>query len=363
VKFGRIERRGLSGATARLVAVDTEHRCVVDLQRAEHLRRIRCGSDGAAAARFAAAMFPGSMAAALGSPTFAADAATAVAFAEEESVVPFDEVHWLAPVDAPRYRDFMSFEQHHLTAAVRSGLGRPPEVIYRLPVYYKGGHATLIGHEQEVSWPSYSDFLDFELELGFVVGAVPQVGGCDLTPEEAKGLLFGVTVLNDFSARDRQFEELAGRLGPAKGKDFATAIGPWVTTVDELDLLGMRMTARINTETWADGTSGSAMWHAQELLAYLSTCEPLLTGELVGSGTLGGGCGIEVQRRLIPGDLVELEVSGIGVLRNRLGAKPDAPRWAPQPRTPGICIDGGTVTGPTQPLPPRPDAPAVPGRA
>jgi 2-keto-4-pentenoate hydratase/2-oxohepta-3-ene-1,7-dioic acid hydratase in catechol pathway len=197
--------------------------------------------------------------------------------------------------------------------------------------------------------------MDYELELGFVVGR----GGVDLAPAEAEQCLFGVTLLNDFSARDRQTEETAGNLGPAKGKDFATAVGPWITTIDELDLLTIQLTARVNGETWASGSSGSAMWSAAEILAYLSTAEPLVPGELVGSGTIGGGCGLEVGRRLIPGDVVELEGDGLGVLRNGLG-EPVPLRWSPAHRTPGQMIDGRNGVGITALLPPRADAPPPP---
>jgi 2-keto-4-pentenoate hydratase/2-oxohepta-3-ene-1,7-dioic acid hydratase in catechol pathway len=228
-------------------------------------------------------------------------------------------------------------------------------VIYKYPVYYKGNHPSLVGTEAEIPWPGYSDFMDFELELGFVVGAA----AVDLNPDEAQQCIFGVTILNDFSARDRQVEESSAGLGPAKGKDFATAIGPWITTLDELDLADLSMTARVNGETWASGSSGSAMWTAAELVAYASSAEPLVAGELLGSGTLGGGCGVEAGRRIIPGDVIELEVSGIGVLRNRMG-EPRPLRWTPAARTPGITVAGGVVEGPTRPMSPRTDAPPPP---
>jgi 2-keto-4-pentenoate hydratase/2-oxohepta-3-ene-1,7-dioic acid hydratase in catechol pathway len=249
----------------------------------------------------------------------------------------------------------MSFEQHNLTAARLMGATQPPQVIYKLPVYYKGNHFTLVGHEAEISWPGYSDFMDFELELGFVIRS----GGVDLNPDQAEQFIFGVTILNDFSARDRQVEESSGGLGPAKGKDFVTAIGPWVTTVDELNLADLTMTASVNGEKWATGSSGSAMWSPAELVAYASTAEHLVPGELLGSGTLGGGCGVEAGRRLISGDLIELEVSGIGTLRNRI-VETQPLRWTPTQRTPGVTITGGRVTGPTRPMSPRLDAAPLP---
>jgi 2-keto-4-pentenoate hydratase/2-oxohepta-3-ene-1,7-dioic acid hydratase in catechol pathway len=341
MKLGRVERVGLSGTEPRVVAIDLERDVAIDLARTEQVRLERLGSTTAAARRMAAARLPQSVAAALGSPYYRDDLEQAFASdPPDDAILALADAHWLAPIEPPRFRDFMSFEQHHLST--RHVLGRPvPEVTYTLPTYYKAGHLSLIAHEQEMPWPGYCDWMDYELELGFVVGR----GGADLSPEEADGCLFGVTLLNDFSARDRQLEETAGNLGPAKGKDFATALGPWIATVDELDLLAIELEARVNGEQWASGSSGSAMWSAAEILAYLSTAEPLVPGDLVGSGTLGGGCGLEVGRRLVPGDVVEIEGSGLGVLRNRLG-EPTPLRWTPPRRTPGKKIDGSEGVAP-----------------
>jgi 2-keto-4-pentenoate hydratase/2-oxohepta-3-ene-1,7-dioic acid hydratase in catechol pathway len=349
VKVGRIAREGLDGPEPRTVLVDLDRGVAIDLRRAEEHRLQRLGATARAARRLAAARFPESLAEALGSPAFADDARAAVASdPPEEAVLALAGVRWLAAIDPPRYRDFMSFEQHHLS--VRHVLGRAvPPVTYELPTYYKGGHLTLLGHDEPMPWPGYSDWMDYELELGFVVGR----GGVDLTPQEAERCLFGVTLLNDFSARDKQFHENRGNLGPAKGKDFATAVGPWITTVDELDLLAIDMEAFVGGERWAVGASGSAMWSAGELLAYLSSAEPLVPGELVGSGTLGGGCGLEVGRRLVPGDVVELRSAQLGSLRTPLG-EPAPLRWAPPPRRPGVPIDGISAVGVSAPLPPRP---------
>lgn len=355
MKLARVLRDGLSGPQPRVVGLDLERGVAVDLQRTEQVRLERRGSSAVAARRIAAARIPDSLAAGLESHSFREDIQTAFeSEAPDDAIVPIAGVRWLAPIDPPRYRDFMSFEQHHLSS--RQVLGREvPEVTYTLPTYYKGGHLSLIGHEDAVRWPGYCDWMDYELELGWVVGG----GGVDLSPAEAERRVFGVTLLNDFSARDRQREETAGNLGPAKGKDFATALGPWLATADEIDLLAIELSARINGETWAQGVSGSAMWSPAEILAYLSTAEPLVAGELVGSGTIGGGCGLEVGRRLVPGDVIELEGSGLGILRNRMAA-PDQLRWAPPRRTPGRTIDGRGGVGLTELLAPRTDAPPPP---
>jgi len=355
VKLARIERLGLNGPEPRVVAVDLARGVVVDVARAGQSRLERAGHTPAAARRIADAHLPQSVAAGLGSACYREDLEQAIdSDPPDDAILALDQVKWLAPVDPPRFRDFMTFEQHHLSA--RHVLERPvPDVTYTLPTYYKAGHLSLFAHEQTIPWPGYCEWMDYELELGFVVGG----GGTDLTPDEASGCLFGVTLLNDFTSRDRQFAETAGNLGPAKGKDFGTALGPWIVTVDELELTDIDLSAHVNGSTWAQGNSGSAMWSAAEVLAYLSTCEPLVPGELIGSGTIGGGCGLEVGRRLIPGDTVELRSSVLGALRNELG-EPAALRWSPPARTPGRTIDGRGGVHLTELLPPRADAPAPP---
>jgi 2-keto-4-pentenoate hydratase/2-oxohepta-3-ene-1,7-dioic acid hydratase in catechol pathway len=330
VKLGRIQLDGPDGPVARLVLADPPRGLAVDLLRAERLRLQRQGASPEAAQRLAEALFPGSMAAAIGAgPLLAEAAARAVEAAGDDAALPLDQVRPLAPLDPPRMRDCMAFEGHIRNSFGRLGSPVPPQ-LYELPIYYKGNPGTLIGHDAEVPWPAYSRYMDYELELGFVVGRA----GRSLTPDEARACLFGVTIFNDFSARDAQAREMGGSLGPAKGKDFATAIGPWITTADELDLESLEMVARVNGEEWSRGSIGQIMWSVEELIAYASASEPLLPGELIASGTVPLGCGLELGRQLQPGDVVELEVSGVGLLRNRLG-EPEPLRWSPSPRKPG----------------------------
>jgi 2-keto-4-pentenoate hydratase/2-oxohepta-3-ene-1,7-dioic acid hydratase in catechol pathway len=355
MKLARVLRDGPDGQRPRVVAVEEERGVAIDLARSEQVRLERRGCTPAAARRLAEAHLPQDLAAGLGSPGYRDDLERAAAEdPPDDAVLALDEVRWLTPLEPPRFRDFMAFEQHFVSA--RAVRGNPvPDVLYQLPAYYKAGHLSLIAHEQPMAWPGYCEWMDYELELGFVVGG----GGVDLTPEEAAERLFGMTLLNDFSARDRQFEEVAGGLGPAKGKDFATALGPWIATVDELDPLAISLSARVNGEPWSSGCSGAALWSAAELIAYLSTAEPLVPGELIGSGTVGGGCGLELGNRLVSGDVVELRGSGLGTLRTRLGAR-QPPRWTPDARTPGQMIDGRRGVELTPLAPPRPDAPPPP---
>jgi 2-keto-4-pentenoate hydratase/2-oxohepta-3-ene-1,7-dioic acid hydratase in catechol pathway len=260
-------------------------------------------------------------------PEFTERAAAAAVSADEASFIAIAECNWLPAVDPSVLRDCMAFEQHMLNATAKIGLNIP-DLFYEIPAYYKGSPLGLIGHGAKVRWPAYTQFMDFELELGFVIGKA----GTNLTPEEADAHLFGVTIYNDFSARDIQAREMKLQLGPAKGKDFNTGLGPWITTVDEIDLGDMTMVARVNGEEWSRGNSGTIMWSPAELIAYVSWGETIEPGDVIGSGTVGGGCGLELDRRLQPGDIVELEVAGIGVLRNQMGQR-EPQGWEPTKRT------------------------------
>ena len=232
----------------------------------------------------------------------------------EQLFYPPEAVRLLAPLPRPvSLRDFLTFEAHAKVGYGRRG--EPiPEAWYRMPLYYKGNARSIVGPEADVVWPSYTRRLDYELELACVVGR----RGRDIPVEEADRYLAGFTVMNDWSARDIQKGEMAARLGPAKGKDFATSLGPCLVTPDELDARNLRMIARVNGEVWSEGNSGSSHWTFPQMIAHASMAETLYPGEVFGSGTVGGGCGLELDRWLEPGDVVELEIEGIGVLRNRV---------------------------------------------
>ena len=224
-----------------------------------------------------------------------------------------EDVVFLPCIEAGSLRDFIAFEQHIGTIRSRRG-GDIPEAWYRMPVYYKGNHRSLLGHGRQLIWPRYSQRMDFELELACIVGKE----GIDITETEAGAYIGGYAVMNDWSARDIQMEEMSVGLGPSKGKDFGTSIGPWVVTPEEFNPADARMTARINGELWSDGNIGQIHWSFPRMLAHTSMDETLYPGDILGSGTVGGGCGLELDRWLQSGDVVELEVEGIGVLRNRV---------------------------------------------
>jgi 2-keto-4-pentenoate hydratase/2-oxohepta-3-ene-1,7-dioic acid hydratase in catechol pathway len=331
MRIARLRIEGPDGPEPRVVAAaDDPQAPWIDVRTAERLRLIGLGATPAAAARLAAALVPGSLAAALenGQP-FMDALQSAVASAPDQAHMG-EAASLLAPVDPPAYRDFMAFEQHFRFSYDRAGTP-VPDVLYELPVSYMGSAQAIIGPEDDVPWPSYAKHMDYELELGIVIGR----GGRDLTPEQALGHVLGFTLLNDFSARDIQFREMGGRLGPCKGKHFATAIGPAVVTLDAVDPANLELRARINGELWSSNTSGSILWSVAELVAWASTGEPLLAGTLLGTGTVGGGTGFELDRRLAPGDVVELELVGLGVLRNRIGSPP-AGGWMPEPKQPSL---------------------------
>lgn len=327
MKLGRIVYHSLDGDLARLAVIQPETQRVIDLVSAERLRLEKQGATHAAALRLANALFPSSMTAALAlGDAFLAAARRASEDANEQACLPLADVRFLPPLDPPLLRDFLAFEEHIRNASARYGQ-TPSEELFRRPVYYKGNPTALIGHEQDVPWPNYTDHMDYELELGLVIGKT----GCNLAPSEALAHLFGITIFNDFSARDIQGVEMSSGFGPAKGKDFATSLGPWITTRDELNLAHLTMVARVNGSEWSRNSSETITWSIEELIAYASKGETLRPGELLGTGTVGFGSGLELGKRLQPGDVVELEVDGIGILRNRIG-HPEPRGWEPTPR-------------------------------
>jgi 2-keto-4-pentenoate hydratase/2-oxohepta-3-ene-1,7-dioic acid hydratase in catechol pathway len=249
------------------------------------------------------------------------------------------DVRVLSPVPRPAsIRDAMSFERHIIQATRRGGLGRLGKLdalierrvgprrsiagrlnreFYERPLYYKSNPHSVVGPDADVRIPAYTKRFDYELEWGVFIG----VGGKDIPESTARDHIAGYTIFNDFSARDIQIAEMRGRLGPAKGKDFDTgnAIGPWLVTPDELpEPYALTMTARVNGAEWSRGSTGEMHWRFEEIIAYISRSETLQPGDFIGSGTVGGGCGLELGAFLRPGDVVELEVGGIGVLRNRV---------------------------------------------
>jgi 2-keto-4-pentenoate hydratase/2-oxohepta-3-ene-1,7-dioic acid hydratase in catechol pathway len=224
----------------------------------------------------------------------------------------------LAPLRPRSLRDFLAFEGHLLNAYKNLGKDIPPEW-YEIPAYYKGMPDTVVGPETEVSWPAYSDQLDHELELAAVIGTTVK----DVAPEDAPAAIFGYTIWNDLSARDVQRREGAVGMGPGKAKDWdgSNVLGPCIVTADEFDASDARMRVRVNGEQWGEDTTAHMHHTFSAMVAYASRSQTLRPGEVFGSGTAAGGSGLELDRWLQEGDVVELEVEGIGVLRNTIGRR------------------------------------------
>ncbi|MET8763505.1 fumarylacetoacetate hydrolase family protein [Lentzea sp. NPDC004782] len=244
---------------------------------------------------------------------------------------PLDRVRLLPPLAPPTVRDFVAFEEHveGVVASVSGGTGVPAEW-YEAPTFYFTNPYALIGAHDDVPVPPGSRLLDFELEVAAVVGR----DGSSLTPAQARDAIFGYTVFNDWSARDLQRREMKVGLGPAKGKDSATTLGPWLVTADELapfhdedGFLALDMRVSVNGVEIGHDVLSNMGWPFAELVSYASRGTWVRAGDVLGSGTCGnGGCLAELWGRrgeqdppaLRPGDVVEMTVEGIGTIRNRV---------------------------------------------
>jgi 2-keto-4-pentenoate hydratase/2-oxohepta-3-ene-1,7-dioic acid hydratase in catechol pathway len=247
---------------------------------------------------------------------------------EPGAPVPLTDVRLRAPLQPPTIRDFVCFEQH-VAGAVKNHGGTISDAWYAAPRFFWISPYSVVGTGNAVAVPPACELLDLELEIAAVIGTA----GFNLTPEQARDHIAGYMVLNDWSARDTQLAEMPAGMGPAKGKDFATTIGPWIVTADELedrrggDRLDLRMTAWINGEQLGDGdTSASMAWSFEELVAYASSGSWVRPGDVIGSGTAGHGCLLEFwghagrhePRPLRAGDVVALEIEGIGRVENEI---------------------------------------------
>jgi fumarylacetoacetate (FAA) hydrolase len=226
-------------------------------------------------------------------------------------------------------RDFYAFEQHVRTCRAQRGLGMVEEW-YRVPAFYFSNPASVVGDGAPVFAPRGSAALDYELELACVIGRE-----CRDLPDDDRALdaVAGFTIMNDWSARDIQVVEMKVGLGPSKGKDFATSLGPALVTFDELadryrdGRLHLEMTASVNGRGLSRGDSGGMYWTWPQILAHASRDATLRPGDAIGSGTVGTGCILELTPEAVggwlqPGDVVELTVERIGTLRNPVVAHP-----------------------------------------
>ncbi len=219
---------------------------------------------------------------------------------------PLADVTLLAPVPRPpSIRDFFAFERHVATARANRG-SQVPREWYEFPVFYFTNPAAVYGPGDDIPYPNATSELDYELEIAAAIGRGQEIAG--------------FTVMNDWSARDIQRKEMRVGLGPAKAKDFATSLGPVLVTADEFDGTSARMSARVNGERRSLGDLADIHYSWREILAHAGRDTRLFPGDVIGSGTVGTGCILEHDdgRWLSRGDVVELEIEGIGVLRNRV---------------------------------------------
>ena len=257
---------------------------------------------------------------------------------DEELSVGVAEADILSPLPEPRQmRDGMSFPLHILQAprgqlklAARAKgdmaelarieaepLPELPEIYRRQPIYYITNRFSVRGTNTTVKWPRYSQVMDYELEFGIVTKGK----AANISASQARDHIFGFTIFNDFSARDAQRIEMEGRLGPAKGKSFdgGNVLGPWIVTPDEIgDPYDLKMECRVNGKMRSQGVTKGMLFSFEEIIAHVTKDETLMPGEFIGSGTVGNGCGLELGQYLEHGDLIELEVENIGILKNKV---------------------------------------------
>ncbi len=262
-----------------------------------------------------------------------------IARSDGGAVKPLSDVRLLAPLPRPtRLRDCSLFLEHMEKALTRlahtvaqsepdpdgaykalmaSGKYSLKPIFKQQVIYYNADHMSVSGTGEDITWPSYSDWIDYELEWACVIGPP----GRDIKREDASKHIFGYTIFNDWSARDVQLPVMEAMLGPGEGKDFpgGYGLGPCIVTPDEIgDPYDLVMTARINGEEWSRGSTSSMYHKFEDAIAQFSREKALYAGEVIGSGTVLSGCGFELGRRLAIGDVVELEIENIGVMRNRI---------------------------------------------
>ena len=237
-----------------------------------------------------------------------------------------NEVKLMAPVPNPQsFRDFYAFEQHVRSARKLRGLEMHPDW-FKIPIFYFSNPVAIYGHGSEIPYPRKTNELDFELEFAIIIAGAES----DISSKDADRHIAGYTICNDWSARDLQREEMAMSLGPAKGKDFATSFGPYMVTPDELEddwdengKLNLRMTCHVNGTLISDGNTNDLYHPFKDMIERASMNTKLLSGDYLGSGTVGTGCILELRPEntggwIKKGDVVTLEVKRLGVLENKI---------------------------------------------
>jgi 2-keto-4-pentenoate hydratase/2-oxohepta-3-ene-1,7-dioic acid hydratase in catechol pathway len=310
------------GALTRLGCLTGEDDGIIDLNLAYRSSLSEQMSPGSAA-RVADAIVPTDLVALLGNGSIGTDAVSAALdWLPSREVGTRDhrgatlvhglaDVRPIAPLRPTSLRDCSAYEEHVRTAS----RGQVPKRWYEFPTYYKGNPGSVVGDRADVLVPTGVTTCDYELEYAVVVGRE----GRDLTPRQALDHIAGYVVFNDVSVRETQFREMSVGLGPAKSKDLdaTNVLGPALVTPDEWDPHGdVAMRALVNGEEWSQGLTSSIHYPVEDILSHISRNETLRVGDVIGTGTVGGGCGLELGRYPQIGDTVELDITGLGRLRN-----------------------------------------------
>ena len=228
-------------------------------------------------------------------------------------------------INPPAFRDFYAFEQHVKAARKLRKLDMHPDW-YKIPIFYFSNPNCCYGHGENIPYPSGTTELDFELEFAVIIGN----GGSNINSSEANKVIAGYTILNDWSSRNLQREEMPMSLGPAKGKDFASSFGPYMVTPDEIESawkddgkLHLQMTCHVNGKKVSDGNTNDLYHSFGDMIERASMNTKLIPGEYIGSGTVGTGCILELRPEnaggwLKKGDIVTLEIERLGILENKI---------------------------------------------
>jgi 2-keto-4-pentenoate hydratase/2-oxohepta-3-ene-1,7-dioic acid hydratase in catechol pathway len=214
-----------------------------------------------------------------------------------------------------RIKDYLVYEEHKKKSMQRRGLSMP-DLWYRMPTYTNRNVYGLADPGQDITWPSYSERLDFEFEIGLVVGR----SGRNISARDAQAYIAGFTIYNDLSARDVQADEGKIGAGAGKSKDFdqGNIFGPYIVTPDEIEAENIEMILRIDGEEWSRGNTRNMKFSWGQIIENASRAETIFPGDIFASGTMDRGCGLELDRWIAPGTVIEMEATGIGILRNRI---------------------------------------------
>lgn len=328
MKLGRIVVDGPDGREIRVVAAEPENGRVIDLKKAYALSLLKGGATVEGARHLAHATFR-DLTQGISAGDLFLEAAHKALESADDAALSIDGVTWTAAIKPPVIRDSLTFNGHINNFFGNVLKTTPTRAVYERPGYFKGTTSTIFGHDETIPYPSFTEQLDYELEIGYIIGKP----GRNLTPENAWDHVFGITIFNDWSLRDVQKLEGPIGMGAQHSKDFAYGIGPWITTVDEISsVVGLTGQVRVNGEVWSDTKVEDFLWTPEEIISFTSELNGVQPGDLIGSGTMAFGAGVEISRFLQPGDEIELELEGVGTLRNRIAAEKESPAWWPTPR-------------------------------